>query len=78
MGKQAIEAKRARLNAGFGELVEAALKVEEEMKGVPHERGIARRSLKPQSGMHIVHEANGFSANCEYKGQVYEVRVYRR
>jgi len=75
-----IKNRRARLNLSFGKLVVAALEVEQEMTGEPHERGIAYFSLKPKSGAYVVCSSlkNGFTAlYTDETGQAYDISVHR-
>jgi len=79
MDKEQLEAQRSRLLSHLSDIAEVAERIGQEMEAVAHPRGIAFRSLKPQSGMYIVHTNQGFRARYQHSdGNWYEVDFHRR
>ena len=77
--KQDLEAQRKGLLTRLNNIVEEAIKVQEDMAGLPHERGIVSRSLKPHSGAYVVSSENGFTARYQHTdGEWYEVSIHKR
>ena len=77
--QEEISDQRGRILSRLGNIVEQAQFIEAEMQNIPHERGATHASLKPISGMYILHGKDGFQAAYQDEnGQVYEIKVLKR
>lgn len=79
MANKKIEAQRRMIISKLASIANASEEICAEMESVPHERNIARRSLKPKSGMYILHyKPKGFVAEYhDADGREYQIVVKR-
>ena len=74
-----LEEQRKRLLSKIGGIVELTKQIEKEMENAPHPGGIAYRSLKPKSGMNILHDDLCIHARYQHTdGAWYEIDICKR
>ena len=79
MNKKAIEEQRKKIISKLVKIIKASDEINTEMQNISHsKKDIAYKSLKPKSGMYIVHSSNGFTAECNIDGKRYEIKIYQR
>lgn len=75
MDRQKIKEQRSRLCAHLNDIVDASLKIEQEMATTPHSKGVAYRSLRPSSGLYVVQTKNSFTVEYLHEGKRYKISV---
>jgi hypothetical protein len=76
MVSEKVRKLRENVLSELSDIVETSIKVGKEMEDVPHPRGMAYRSLKPKSGMFVIHSDDGVSARYQHTdGQWYQINI---
>lgn len=69
---------KARIVEKLGDISKLALQIEQELRAMPHHNGTFQCTLKPGSGMYIIHTSRGFEALYQYKeGEWYQIEVHK-